>query len=311
MMEVVRRDSSPAVRLRRSILLQVLKRTIAAFLADRIPLVAAGVTFFFLLAIFPAIFSIVSLYGLFADRSSIAHLVSAVAPYLPGGAIDVLRTDLVRLGAEKPAKLNLAFFTGMAIALWSASGGVSALIDAMNVAFNRKETRGVLKLTADALAFTIVSIVGMVAAVYVAVVLPVALEHIPYGQRLESAVAILRWPIAFVVAMLLVHLIYRIAPDRRDEERPWISWGSASAAVLWILGTLLFSWYVQTFGTYDRTYGSLGSAVGFLTWIWISVLILLAGAELDSEITRARSEQASILDQASALSVQSGDLHFK
>jgi membrane protein len=294
-----------------SVTLRVLKGTFAAFLADRIPLVAAGVTFFFLLAIFPAIFSIVSLYGLFADRSSIAHLVNTVAPYLPGGAIDVLRTDLVRLAAEKPAKLNLAFFTGMAIALWSASGGVSALIDAMNVAFNREETRSFLKLTADALAFTVLSTVGMVAAVYVSVILPVGLEHIPYGRQLEGLVAILRWPIACFAAMLLVHLIYRIAPDRRDEERPWISWGSASAAVLWILGTLLFTWYVQTFGTYDRTYGSLGSAVGFLTWIWISVLILLAGAELDSEIAKARGEQANMPDQRSAVSAQAGDAHFK
>ncbi len=293
-MEAVQRESRPTTRSGRSIVLPVLKRALTAFWADRIPSVAAGVTFFFLLAIFPAIFSIVSLYGLFADRSSIAHLVSAVAPYLPGGAIDVLRTDLIRLAAEKPSKLNLAFFTGMAIALWSASGGVTALIEAMNVAFNRKETRGFLKLTTDALAFTVLSTVAMAGAVYMAVILPVWLARIPYGQRLEGVFAILRWPSAFVAAMFLVHLIYRIAPDRRDEERSWISWGSASAAVLWIFGTVLFTWYVQKFGTYDRTYGSLGSAVGFLTWIWISVVILLAGAELDSEIARARHDHTGM-----------------
>ncbi|HEX4157977.1 MAG TPA: YihY/virulence factor BrkB family protein [Rhizomicrobium sp.] len=275
----------------------MLKGTLAAIWADRIPSVAAGVTFFFLLALFPAIFSIVSLYGLFADRSSIAHLVSAVAPYLPDGAVDVVRTDLVRLAAQKAAKLDLAFFTGMAIALWSASGGVTALIDAMNIAFNRKETRGFLKLTFDALAFTIVITVAMVAAVYVAVVLPVGLANAPYGQQLEGVFAILRWPVVLIAAMLLMHLIYRIAPDRRDEESSWISWGSASAGMLWIVGTLLFSWYVQNFGTYDRTYGSLGSAVGFLTWIWISVVILLVGAELDSEIAKARGVRGNRADK--------------
>lgn len=274
-----------------SIVWLVVKQTIAAFWTDRIPSVAAGVTFFFLLAMFPAIFSIVSLYGLFADRTSIAHLVSTVAPYMPGGASTVLRTDLVRLAAEKPAKLDFAFATGMAIALWSASGGVTALIDAMNVAFKRKETRGFVRLTADALVFTIVSTVAMVAAVYVAIVLPIWFAHSPYGRQMADAFVILRWPIAFIAAMLLVHLIYRIAPDRRNEERSWISWGSMAAAVLWILGTLLFTWYVQNFGTFDRTYGSLGSAVGFLTWIWISVVILLAGAELDSEFSRARGDK--------------------
>ncbi|HTT83731.1 MAG TPA: YihY/virulence factor BrkB family protein [Rhizomicrobium sp.] len=288
MTETVRRDCSSGAGLDRSIVLPVLKRAFSGFWADRIPSVAAGVTFFFLLALFPAIFSIVSLYGLFADRSSIAHLVSAVAPYLPSGAIDVVRTDLVRLAAEKPVKLNFAFFTGMAIALWSASGGVTALIEAMNVAFNRKESRGFVKLTRDALAFTIIGTIAMVAAVYVAVVLPVWLSRASYGPQLEGAFAVMRWPVALLAAALLVHLIYRIAPDRQDEERSWITWGSASAAVLWILGTLLFGWYVQNFGTYDRTYGSLGSAVGFLTWIWISVVILLAGAEIDSAISWAR-----------------------
>jgi membrane protein len=97
--------------------------------------------------------------------------------------------------------------------------------------------------------------------------------------------------------MLLMHLIYRIAPDRRGKERLWISWGSAGAAMLWILGTLLFNWYVENFGTYDRTYGSLGSAVGFLTWIWISVVILLAGAELDSEIGKAHRGRGDTPDQ--------------
>jgi membrane protein len=293
MIEAVRRDSSSDPGTTRTSILALLERTLASFWADRIPSVAAGVTFFFLLALFPAIFSIVSLYGLFADRSSISHLISAVAPYLPSGAIDVVRTDLIRLAAEKPARLDLAFFTGMAIALWSASGGVSALIDAMNVAFNRKETRGFVKLTFDALVFTVIITIAMVAAVYLAVVLPVGLAHAPYGQQLDNVFAFLRWPVVFIAAMLLVHLIYRIAPDRRDKETSWISWGSTIAALLWILGTLVFTWYVQKFGTYDRTYGSLGSAVGFLTWIWITVVILLAGAELDSEIARAHGDRGN------------------
>jgi membrane protein len=268
----------------RPIVFVILRRTISAFWADRLPSVAAGVTFFLLLAIFPAIFSLVSLYGLFADRSSIAHLVGALTPYLPGGAITVVRTDLVRLAAEKPDKLNFAFFTGMALALWSASGGVSALIDALNIAFDRKETRGFVKLSVDALVVTIIGIVTLVAGVYVAVAIPLALTHISYAQRLEGALAILSWPAVFLAAAVLLRLIYRLGPDRERVKSSWITWGSAIAATLWILGTLLFSWYVQNFGSFDRFYGNLGSAVGFLTWIWLSVLIVLAGAEIDHEL---------------------------
>ncbi|HEY3637131.1 MAG TPA: YihY/virulence factor BrkB family protein [Rhizomicrobium sp.] len=269
---------------RHSIVLVILRRTIIAFLADRIPLVAAGVTFFFLLAIFPAIFSLVSLYGLFADRSSIANLVSGVAPYLPGGAAQILRTDLARLIAEKPAKLDFGFFSGMAIAFWSASGGVSALIDALNVAFNRKETRSFVRLTADALIVTVVSIVALTAGVYVAVAVPVMLARMAYAVQVEGILALFAWPATFFVAAFLLRLVYRLGPDRHNEKTPWITWGSAIAATLWILGTLAFSWYVQNFGSFDRTYGNLGSAVGFLTWIWLSVLILLAGAEIDHEL---------------------------
>jgi membrane protein len=285
MREPDRRAFLPATPVsRRSIALVILKRTIAAFWADRIPSVAAGVTFFFLLAIFPAIFSLVSLYGLFADRSSIAQLVGAVAPYLPSGATEVLHTDLARLIAEKPAKLNFGFFSGMAIAFWSASGGVSALIDALNVAFDQKETRGFFRLTADALIVTILSIIALTAGAYLAVAVPVALARLSYGLQVESVLAMFSWPATFLIAALLLRLVYRLGPDRHRDRTPWITWGSGIAATLWILGTLLFSWYVQNFGSFDRVYGNLGSAVGFLTWIWLSVVTLLAGAEIDHEL---------------------------
>ncbi|MGH6877772.1 MAG: YihY/virulence factor BrkB family protein [Rhizomicrobium sp.] len=264
------------------------KRTFAEISRDRIPLVAAGVTFFILLAMFPAIGSAVSFYGLFAHRSSIGQIVQTVSPWLPGGAVTVLGNELRRLTAEKPAKLDLALFIGAAVALWIASGGVKALIEALNVAFETTETRGFFKLSGDALLFTAVGIVAAALAVFVAVAAPAVLAHVPHSQELEPAFAILRWPGAFIVTALVFRLVYRIGPDRKERDRSWITWGSAIAALLWIGGTLLFGWYVRNFGSYDRTYGSLGAVVGFLTWIWISLMILLAGAELDCEIARLR-----------------------
>jgi membrane protein len=256
------------------------------FWEDRILTVAAGITFFGLLALFPAIASIVSLYGLLADRASIAQVLRTLAPYLPGGAVTVIGQELHRLVTERSIKLNVAFFSGSIIALWSASGGISALIDGLDVAFETKETRTFLGLTRDALLFTVVGIIAGALAAYFVAVVPAAIHKSHYAQSFHIAFQILRWPAAFALTSFFFALIYHVGPDRKTTMPHWITWGSTIGAVLWILGTLLFTWYVQAFGTYDRTYGSLGAAVGFLTWIWISLVILLLGAEIDCEIER-------------------------
>lgn len=256
------------------------------FWEDRILSVAAGVTFFVLLALFPAIASIVSLYGIFADRATIAEVLHTLSPFLPGGAVTVIGEDLHRLVTEKPIKLNVAFFIGSAIALWSASGGISALIDGLDLAFETRETRTFLKMTRDALLFTVGGIIAGALAAYFLAVVPLAIHQSPYAGVFHVLFEIFRWPAAFGVTSFLFALIYHVGPDRKTIPPHWITWGSSIGATLWILGTLLFSWYVQYFGTYDRTYGSLGAAVGFLTWIWISLVILLLGAEIDCEIER-------------------------
>jgi membrane protein len=266
----------------------ILMRTFVEIVADRIPSVAAGVTFFILLALFPAIASVVSLYGLFADRTSIAHLVDNAAAFIPGGAVTVLDTELHRLVAQKPGKLNLGFLIGFVIAVWSASGGITSLAEGLNVAYEKRETRGFLRLTAHALLATAACVLFAACMVELSVVLPVVIRHLPFRSALASLFFVLRWPAVFLVCVLLLDVFYTLGPNRRPIRWQWISWGSAVASLLWILGTLLFGWYVRNFGSYDRVYGDLGAAVGFLTWIWLSLMILLAGAELNCEIARPR-----------------------
>ena len=205
---------------------------------------------------------------------------------MPGGAVTVLGQELHRLVSEKPIKLNIAFVSGSVIALWSASGGISALIDGLDVAFETRETRSFVKLTRDALLFTVAGIVAGTLAAYFVAVVPTAIEKSRYVRSFHLLFEIVRWPAAFGLTSFFFALIYHIGPDRKTIPPHWITWGSSIGATLWILGTLLFGWYVQNFGTYDRTYGSLGAAVGFLTWIWISLVILLLGAEIDCEIER-------------------------
>ena len=263
-------------------LLPFVLRVYAEFSQDRIPTVAGGITFFALLALFPAIGSVVSLYGLFSDRATIAHDVDLVSGFLPGGAITILKAELARLTAQPGQTLSLAFLGSSLIALWSASGGFKALVDGLNVAYEVRETRSFLRLSANALIFTLAAIVFAAASIYLGLIVPDTTRGGPFVFALQ----ILVWPASFFACTLILAVIYRFGPNRKHPKWRWITWGSATASLLWLAGTRLFSWYVEHFGSYNRVYGDLGAAVGFLTWLWLSLVILLLGAEINCELER-------------------------
>lgn len=256
------------------------------FFEDSIPTVAGGVTFFFLLALFPAIACVVTLYGLMADAATIRRDLDLVSGFLPGGAVTVLGDELTRLTAQKMMQITPAFFASLGIALWSASGGFKALVDALNVAYEVKETRGFVRLTVNALLFTAAAILFAVVALNLGLVLPAWAMQTDAPPAVRILVQVLVWPFSFVACTVLLGLIYRFGPAREHPRWRWITWGSASASVLWLLGTLLFTWYAEHFGSYNRVYGNLGALVGFLTWVWLSILVLLLGAEIDCELER-------------------------
>jgi membrane protein len=259
------------------------------FFDDSIPTVAGGVTFFFLLALFPAIACVVILYGIIADAAAIHRDLDLVSGFLPGGAITVLRDELHRLTARKAAQITPAFLASLAIALWSASGGFKALVDALNVAYEVKDSRGFLHLTMNALFFTAAAVLFAVVAINLGLVLPAWATRTDADLAVRVLIQVLVWPLSFVTCAVLLALIYRFGPDRKHPKWRWITWGSAIASVLWLLGTLLFTWYVEHYGSYNRVYGNLGALVGFLTWVWLSVVILLLGAEIDCELERQLS----------------------
>jgi len=264
----------------------ILRGVYKEFFDDSIPTVAGGVTFFFLLALFPAIACVVALFRLIADTGEINRDLDMVSGFLPGGAVMVLRDELKRLAAQKPGEINLAFFAAFGIALWSASGGFKALVDALNVAYEVKDRRGFLRQTLNALLFTVAAILFAIVAVNLGLVIPAWAVRSDADLWVRLLVQILVWPFSFLAGTVLLGLIYRFGPDRRDPEWRWITWGSATASFLWLLGTLLFTWYVEHFGTYNQVYGNLGAIVGFLTWVWLSIVVLLLGAEVDCELDR-------------------------
>ncbi len=263
----------------------VLRNTYKQFDQDRILEVAAAATFFVLLAIFPAFAAIVTLYGLIADRSSIAHVLTLVSRFIPRGAVIVLNGELQRLITNDVPKLSFTFLVSTGIAIWSASGGLKAIMNGLNIAYEVGETRGFLKRSALAIMFTSAAIALSIFAITVATLLPVIADQLPFRSMFRPLVPILGWPLALGGSLLVLAAVYYYGPNRKHRWR-WISWGSFSAALMWLVGTLIFKWYVRNYGNFDRVYGNLGAIIGFLVWIWLSLVILLFGAELNCELER-------------------------
>jgi membrane protein len=252
----------------------------------RVVAMAASVTFYSILALFPAIAALVSLYGLFADPGTIAGHLDMLAGMLPGGAVQVIGDELKRVAGQRNDALGLAFVVGLATALWSANAGIKGLFDALNLVHDEEEKRGFIKLNAVSLTFTAAAIGFVLVALGVVVVLPIALDFLGITTGADAIIRWARWPALLLVVMLGLSLLYRYGPSCTEARWRWITRGSASAAVLWLIASVLFSWYAASFGSYNKTYGSLGAVIGFMVWIWLSTIVILLGAEIDAELER-------------------------
>lgn len=249
---------------------------------DRILMNAAGVTFYALLALFPAIAAFVSIYGLFADPQTIVNQLDVLAGVLPGGGMAVIQEQFTRLVAQPSGALTLGVAFGVLISLWSANGGMKGLFDALNVVYGEEEKRSFLWLNLTTLAFTLGMLLFAIVALAAIIVIPVILTFLPtfFGNILN----ILRWPVMAMLVAVVLALIYRYGPSRDKPKWRWVSWGSFIAAVLWLAFSAIYSWYTANFGTFNATYGSLGAAIGFMLWIWLSTIVILLGGKLNAEI---------------------------
>jgi membrane protein len=269
------------------------RRALADFSRHRVTTEAAAVTFYSILAIFPAVAALVSLSGLFADPATLGAQLDSMSGILPGGAIDVVRDQVTRVAQQGHAKLGLGLAIGVIISLWSANGGTKSLFDALNIVYGVREERGIVKLNITSLAITLGGIAFMLIAAAAVIVLPGALGFAGLSSFADKAVRIVRWPALFLVVAIGLALIYRYGPNRREVAWRWITAGSAFAAIGWLVASLAFSWYAANFGSYNATYGSLGAIIGFMMWIWLSAIVILAGAELDATIEAGRARRPS------------------
>lgn len=251
---------------------------------DRIMLIAAGAAFYLLLALFPTLAAFVSIYGFVADPVTVADHVAFLGGLMPGGALDLIRGQLEGLADQNREALSMGFLIAMLAAFWSANNGIKTVFQALNIAYEEREKRSFLRLNLIALAFTLGSI-GIAIALIVAVgIVPAALALLQVGNSSGTIIGLLRWPVLLVLVGGGISVVYRFGPSRERAKWRWITWGSALATVVWIAASAGFSFYLQNFADYNATYGSLGAVVGLMFWIWISVLILIIGAELNAEM---------------------------
>jgi membrane protein len=272
----------------------VIVRTYYEVQDDRLLALAAGVAFYSLVALFPAMAAGVSVYALFADAATISKHLSAATGVIPAAGLDILSQDITRLAAKSDSRLTVGFFVGLAIALWSANAGMKAIFDALNIIYDETEKRGFIKLNLVSLFFTMCAIAGAGLAVAAVVVFPLLLAAFGLTSLDRPFIAYLRWPLMFVLLILALAVLFRYGPSRRLARWRWLSVGSVVAALAWLAVSALFSWYLGNIANYNATYGALGAVIGLMMWMWLSAIVVLVGAELNSEIEHQTARDSTV-----------------
>lgn len=262
----------------------ILLRTKNEITQDNVSIVAAGVAFFAMLAIFPAMAAVISIYGLMASPEQVQQQVAGLSGLMPQQAIDIIAQQLRSVAQRSSNALSFGLGVGLIITLWSATKGIKSLMTALNIVYGETENRGFIKFNALAFLLTLGTILLMVVALALVVALPALLGNLGLVDAARTVASLARWPILAVVVILGLAVMYRFGPSRGSPEWNWVSWGAVIGTVLWLFGSALFSYYVSNFGSYGKTYGSVGAVVILLLWFYITAYIVLLGAELNAEM---------------------------
>jgi membrane protein len=261
-------------------------------------LVAGGVAYYLLLALFPALAALVSIYGLVANPADVAKHIHSLSSMLPSSTVALIGVELHQLVSASSRSLGLGAAIGIVIALWSGLHGMTGLMSALNIAYGQPERRGFIKFNTTALLLTAVVTVGGLITLTLIAALPLVLHGAGlHGPKRLIGVTV-EWPLLIVFTMGMVALIYRYGPDRDKPLWKWASPGVITATVLWIVGSSLFSYYVYRFSSYNKTYGALGALLVLLTWLWLSAFVVLFGAEINAEAERQTQRDMSVADTA-------------
>jgi membrane protein len=265
---------------------QVVRRAVKESSDDHVPMLAGGVAYFAFLAVFPALIAAITLYGLIADPGQVADQVRSLAGMLPPETRPLIVNQLNSLVSTSGNALGVGLVVSLLAALWSASSATGNLIQAVNLAYDEEETRGFVRMRAIALLLTLGAIVFVLVTLTLVAVVPPLLDALHIGTAGRVVAQVVRWVLLLVMVITALAVVYRVAPDRDAPRFGWASIGALVAAVLWLVGSALFSLYVNYFGSYDKTYGTLAGVVVLMLWLYLTSYIVLLGAEINAEAER-------------------------
>ncbi len=261
----------------------VLRRTFAEMGRDHVTLLAGGVAYAWFMALFPGLIAAVLTYGLVTDPADVQRQIDNLLTGLPADAQSLLADQMTSLASSPSSGLGIGLLISIALALWSASAGIAGLVEAVNLAYDEEEMRGFIKKRALALLLTLGFLVFLAVAIALVAVLPAVLDQLGLGVVAEVAVQVARWGGLVVLMIVALGVLYRLGPDRDDAQVRWVSTGAVTATLVWVAASVAFSLYVDNFGSYGETYGSLAGVAVLLLWLWITALVVLVGAELNAE----------------------------
>jgi membrane protein len=265
---------------------QVTRRAFAEAKSDNVPILAGGVAFFAFLALFPAMIAALTLYGLVADPAQVAQQVQGLAGALPESARPIITDQLAAVTSSSNGALGIGLIVSLVAALWSASAGTMNLMRATNLAYDEEESRGFLKLRGTALGLTLAAVVFVLLTVALVAVVPALFDALGLGGAGLVIAQVVRWVLLVGLVVGALAVVYRVAPDRDAPRFRWVSTGAVVATVLWVIGSVAFSLYVDNFGSYNKTYGALAGVIVLMLWLYLTSYIVLLGAEINAESER-------------------------
>jgi membrane protein len=261
----------------------ILWRTYREMGRDRLAALAGGITYYILLATFPAIAAFVSLYGIFSDLKTVEHQLAHLSGILPTEALRLIGDQMVRLTSQRHDTLSFAFLVSTLLSVWSANAGMKSMVDALNITSDEVEKRDYVRRSLFTYIVTLGALIFLALVISILVGAPVFFHAIGL-RRFAIWWEPLRWLLVYLVAASAFTFLYRYGPSRRRAKWRWVVFGGLLAALGWMVASLGFSWYVNNFVHFGVTYGSLGAIIAYMLWVWVSMMVVLTGAELNSEI---------------------------
>ncbi|MHA6278694.1 YihY/virulence factor BrkB family protein [Salinimicrobium sp. CAU 1759] len=258
---------------------------------DNVSIVSAGVAFYAFLAVFPAIGALVSIYGLAMDPQSLQEQLQKISQVMPQQAFEIIQAQLQDLVSTSGSALSWSLAIGILLSIWSANKGTKSLFTGIDIAYNTSNDRGFIKQNALTLLFTFGAVLLVILSLGVIVLWPAMVDKIPLPSTIKGLISWLRWLVLAAIVVFFLGAVYRYAPAKKKPDFKWVLPGAILSTFLWLIASWGFSFYVKNFGSYGEVYGSISAVVVMLLWLFLTSLIILLGAEVNSEIEKYSRSQ--------------------